>query len=542
MLMFLLTLNVAIRYPTIQHEIGVDSFVMHILSSSIIENQYGKWILHPLSYIGLYPLSYPSAYPFMAASTSVTTGVDVEVSILFISIILGLIGVFGTYFLAREIKNDDLFCFVVAFAFSLSPIFIKLTFWQGSTRNLFIALAPACMLLLLKTRGFAINRLNILFVILLITVGTSHRLGVFMIFILIAYLTGVLIYAIYKQFVPIISKSSKIRRMTRFISPLIISGIFALLFFMLLTNNNPLQGASGLGVYEETTIMVGSAPHILFANLFISLAGRIGVMLIFGILGFMYLIWKKNKALYEVFLIISLIFIFPTIGMRTYSSYFFLVFFSLFTGIFFYYFFTSLKKKKVIAFAILTVGIFASIWFYTYMFDHWNVAEGSMTETEYDTSLYMRYQTTNSFITNEGLIASRCGAISEKACIPIGGATLHSQGPQQLTYGYLNEDDFQIIPIPLTQITVGSNALYQAKGAGNVEVDWALFHGADSDEIPKNLLVRYDLEYSISRKYWENGYWAYGRVYHSRLLTSLEFERYRTYDNGDLEIHYLEHV
>jgi hypothetical protein len=537
-----MVLNVAIRYPTIQHEIGVDSFVMHILSGSIIENQYAKWILHPLSYIGLYPLSYPSAYPFLAASTSSTTGVDVEVSILFISIILGLIGVFGTYFLAREIKNDDLFCFVVAFAFSLSPIFIKLTFWQGSTRNLFIALAPACMLLLLKTRGFAINRLNILFVILLITVGTSHRLGVFMIFILIAYLTGVLIYAIYKQFVPLISKSNKTRRLTRFVSPLLLTGIFGLLFFMLLTNNNPLQGAQGLGVYEETTIFVGSAPHILLANLFVSLVGRIGVMIIFGILGLMYLIWKKNKALYEVFLIISLIFIFPTIGMRTYSSYFFLVFFSLFTGIFFHHFFTSLKKKKIIAFVILTVGIFASIWFYTYMFDHWNVTDGSMTDSEYDTSIYMRYQTTNSFITNDGLIAARCGAVSEKPCLPIGGATLHANGPQQLIYDFLNEDDFQIIPIPLQQITVGSNALYRAKGAGDVEYDWTQFHGSSIEDIPKNLQIRYGLEYSISRMKSGNRYWAYGRFYHSRLLASIEFERYQIYNNGDLEIHYIESV
>jgi hypothetical protein len=541
-LLFLFVLNIAIRYPSIQHEIGVDSFVMHILSSSIIENGFGKWILHPLSYIGLYPLSYPSAYPFLAAGTSATTGVDVEVSILFLSIILGLIGVFGTYFLAREIKNDDLFCFIVAFAFSFSPIFIKLTFWQGSTRNLFVALAPACMLLLLKTRGFAINRLNILFVILLITVGTSHRLGVFMIFILIAYLTGVLVYAIYKQFVPIISKSRRAQRLSRFASPMLLSGTFALLFLMLLTNNNPLQGAQGLGVYEETSILVGSAPHILLLNLFVSLIGRIGFMLVFGVLGIAYLIWKKNKALYEVFLIISLIFIFPTIGMRTYSSYFFLVFFSLFAGIFFYYFFQNLKKRKIIAFAILLVGVFASIWFYAFMFDHWSVSEGSMTETEYDTAIYMRYQTSDSFITNDGLIASRCGAISEKPCIPIGGATLHANGPQQLIYDFLHEDDFQIIPIPLQQITVGSNALYQAKGAGNVEVDWAVFHGTDADDIPRNLIVRYNLEYSISRKRWENGYWAYGRVYYSRLLTSLELERYRIYDNGDLEIHYLEKV
>jgi hypothetical protein len=539
-LLFLFILNIAIRYPTVQHEIGVDSFVMHILSNSVIENHYGKWILHPLSYIGLYPLSYPSAYPYLAASTSVSSGTDVEISIFFISIILGLIGVFSTYFLAREIKNDDLFCFIVAFAFSFSPIFIKMTYWQASTRNLFIALAPACMLLLLKTRGFAINRLNILFVILLITVGTSHRLGVFMIFILIAYLTGVLIYAIYKQFVPLMTRSRKGRKVKRFVAPLIITGIFGILFMMLLSDNNPLQGAKGLMIYQQTTVIRGTAPHILLLNLFISLAGRIGFMIVFSMLGLIYLIWKKNKTLYEIFLLISLIFIFPTIGMRTYSSFFFLIFFSLFAGIFFYHFFTFLKKKKKIAFAVLLVSVFVSIWFYTYMFTHWNVESGSMLEEEFDASLYLKYQSNNTFITNDGLIAARTGAISKKPCLPIGGATLHATGPEQLIYDFLHEDDFQIIPIPLQQISVGSNALYQAKGAGNVEKDWIKVHSNTCDDIPKNLAIKYNLQYSLADKQWGNGLWAYGQIYTSRFLSSLESDRYKVYDNGVLEIHYID--
>jgi hypothetical protein len=475
----------------------------------------------------------------MAAGASLSTGMDVEGSILAISIILGLIGVFSTYFLAREIKNDDLFCFVVAFAFALSPIFIKMTYWQASTRNLFIALAPACILLLLKTRGFAINRLNILFVILLITVGTSHRLGVFMIFILIAYLTGVLIYAIYKQLVPFMARSKKTRRIARYITPLSVSGLFGILFIMLLTGNNPLQGAQGLMVYEQTTVFKGTAPHILLMNLLVSLVGRIGLMLVFSLVGLVYLIWKKNKALYEVFLIVSLLFIFPTIGMRTYSSFFFLIFFSIFAGIFFYYLLNHLKKRKYLVFALLAVSIFASIGFYNFMFDHWDVDSGSMNEQEFDAGIYLKYQTENTFITNDGLSAARGGAISGKPCLPIGGATLIANGPQQLIYDFLHEDDFQIVPIPLQQISVGSNALYQAKGAGNMETEWAVFHGTSCEELPKNLLIKYNIEYSLARKNWGNGYWAYGRTYYSRLLTSLEQERYKIYDNGDLELHYL---
>ncbi|UCE73103.1 MAG: hypothetical protein JSV56_08665, partial [Methanomassiliicoccales archaeon] len=509
LLLFLFVLNIAFRYPVVQHELGADSLVIHILANSITKYHYAKWILHPLSYIGLYPLSYPSASPFLIAGISSSTGLSTELSIMLFSIGLGMIGVFSTYFLAREIKNDDMFCFVAALAFSLSPIFIRSTFWQASTRNLFVSLAPACILLLLKTRGFAINRLNILFVILLLTVGTSHRLGVFMIFILIAYLVGVLIFAIYKQLVPYMAKSSELRRSSRVIAPLIIMGIFIILLSMLLSGNNPLQGAQGLMVYEQSTVFTGSSPPILILNLFVSLAGRIGTMLVFGLIGLGYLIWKKNKGIYDVFLIVAFIFIFPTIGMRTYSSYFFLVFFSLLAGLAFLNIYTFLKRWKSIVLAILVVTIIASTGFVYYMFDHWNVSTGSIPKKQYDSAMYFKYNTENTFVSNDGLIAARVSAVSEKPCLPIGGATLHTNGPEQLINDYLHEDDFEVIPIPLQQISVGSNALYDAKGARNVEQDWATIHGTDCDEVPRNLILRYNLRYSLSYKGYGNEFSAY---------------------------------
>lgn len=539
---FLFMLNIAVRYPTVSHELGADSFLIHILSHSITQFHYAKWILHPLSYIGLYPLSYPSAFPFLAAGTSASTGLDIESSIFVISIMLGMIGVFSVYFLAKEIKHDDLFCFVAALAFSLSPLFIRMTFWQASTRNLFIALAPACILLLLKTRGFAINRLNFLFVFLLLTVGTSHRLGVFMIIILIGYLTSVIIFALYKQLVPLMARSKKLRRIYRFLGVLVVTGIFSILFIMLLSGQNPLQGAQGLEVYQETTVLKGSSPPILIINLFISLAGRIGFMLIFGMIGLAYIILKKNKGLYDVFILVSLMFLFPTIGMRTYYSYFFLVFFSLLTGLCFFYIFKRVKKRKVIALAVLIAALIGSLGFYNYMFDHWGVMNGVMPETTYDSAIYVKYKTDNTFIANDGLMAARVGAVSGKSCLPIGGATLIRNGPEQLVYDYLHEDDYQIIPIPIEKITVGSDALYNAKGAGNVENDWAVLLGTSADMVSGNIIIKYRLQYSLSDKKWGDGYWAFGTNYHSRFLASIREDRYKIYDNGDIELHYFEFV
>ena len=85
-----------------------DSFIMHQLAESMVNNGYAKWILNPLSYFGLYPLSYPTAYPALLASTISLLGLDGYYGVLFLNL-------FFTVFLAAIVfmfarcfgKNDD---------------------------------------------------------------------------------------------------------------------------------------------------------------------------------------------------------------------------------------------------------------------------------------------------------------------------------------------------------------------------------------------------------------------------------------------------
>ena len=67
------------RYPLgLGHEAGSDTTFIHTLANSLSERGTASWILHPLSYFGLYALSYPSAMPFLFASLSEVSGVSVE--------------------------------------------------------------------------------------------------------------------------------------------------------------------------------------------------------------------------------------------------------------------------------------------------------------------------------------------------------------------------------------------------------------------------------------------------------------------------------
>ena len=74
LLLFLLTLNLIARYPRTPHELGFDGFVLHGMTESLIQNGFASWILHPFSYLGLYPLSQPSGSIFFLAGFAQLSG------------------------------------------------------------------------------------------------------------------------------------------------------------------------------------------------------------------------------------------------------------------------------------------------------------------------------------------------------------------------------------------------------------------------------------------------------------------------------------
>lgn len=192
---FLIMLNIVFRYPTTPHETGADSFFIHSLANSITNNGYAKWILHPLSFFGLYPISYASAVPFTLSGMSQTLGVETEISILIFSIIIGVLGTFGAYLLAGEIIDDDRFKVIVAFAFSLSPLILKFTMWTASTRGLFIALLPLFLWCILKSLNKHHKWKYIgLSIFLFVLLGATHRMIWFVAVPTVFFATALLIY------------------------------------------------------------------------------------------------------------------------------------------------------------------------------------------------------------------------------------------------------------------------------------------------------------------------------------------------------------
>jgi len=190
---FLILLNIVFRYPTTSHELGVDSFFVHGLANSISANGYAKWAIHPLSIFGVYPFSYPCGVPYILSGVSQCTGLNMEWTIFLVAILIGIFGMFNAYVMAREVKDDVLFTFLVAFAFSTAPIFLYFTRWTSSPRHLFLALLPLLMWTLLRYHNKKDKRCILLFIVLFMVLSAVHRMIWLMIPILFAYFVAVII-------------------------------------------------------------------------------------------------------------------------------------------------------------------------------------------------------------------------------------------------------------------------------------------------------------------------------------------------------------
>ncbi len=143
--LFVILLNIIIRFPVVPHEIGIDSFFIHYLGGVIASEGSIPWLLSPLSLFGLYPYSYPSGIPILLAILHSFTGLEMEWIIYGFALCMGLLGIGTSYLLAGEFFRSRGLQLLFAFVFSLSPLTLKFTIWTASTRGAFLMLLPLAL-------------------------------------------------------------------------------------------------------------------------------------------------------------------------------------------------------------------------------------------------------------------------------------------------------------------------------------------------------------------------------------------------------------
>jgi len=157
LIMLAVCINILLRYPAVKAEFGVDSFFIHAMAQSLSDNGRGPWLMHFTSYFGLYPFSYPSGTPFFLSAISQVSGLNIEHSILALSLVIGIMSFFSAFMLSSVFFKNDSIRFLVGIMYSASPLLIKYSYWTASARGLLLAIMPVILWLMLSASRRSID-------------------------------------------------------------------------------------------------------------------------------------------------------------------------------------------------------------------------------------------------------------------------------------------------------------------------------------------------------------------------------------------------
>lgn len=428
----LIILGLIFRYPTTPHEIGLDSFSVHLMANSISEFGYAKWWLHPISITGSYPYSTtPSAVPFLLSGISQCIIIDVEHTILLYSVFLGFFGIFGAYLMAKVIWDNDIYKFLVAFVFSTSNGIIAFSTWTAHSRTLFVIFLPFFIYVLLATRNFKVRNLILTTVLLLLLLVTHHYIY-FIVPIMISYFAITIVYKAGRN-VNTIQIPENLANFAIFV-------LFLIMFLIPYFNRSIWHS-------DPELLRTGGASTIYIWLSSVMLAAYVryvGVLIILVIGGYFYLIFKLNKRFEEWFLLLCLAGLAPLLYIATYMKWFILPFTSLLAGISLsnIILIKTVKKKRVIKHFLIIVLVFSIIFTGYFQYLHFlndqNPRTRYMEEGTYMGGLWIKtYVDDDKRMVAERYISHRIFSISE---VP----TLSGVEAADLAYGFFDSKNVEI--------------------------------------------------------------------------------------------------
>ncbi len=520
-------LNLLLRYPSSDHETGVDSIFIHALSGSIYDHGHAAWILNPLSYLGWYPLSYPSAGPFLFAATSSVTGMNLEGSILLISFMLGPLGILSAFMMAREVRHGETLAVVVALLYGLAPRFLVFTIWSASTRALFMSLLPIFTWSILVSYRRPSKLSYGMLVVSTLLLTATHRLAILLAVVFVAFIVAIVLVQ-GARLLRTLFPQSLLRESVRRGFPYVALGAVVAMIAGMMIATDVLQE------YSQGEIASGSAPSIEILNLMVSLARSSGFALALMPVGLVVLTRQKNKRITEPFLAAVSIGLVPTLLLRVYTGFYILPFLAILGGLGFIGIMKLLRRHKRLG-KLGGVVLVAVIVAFSGLVLNIELSQSTQISTQtYDTGLYVRGNGLGgTLVATDGLMGIQVGAISGNGLLPVGGAGTTFQSPELLAYGFYKASDVDsaISRIPLLGLTIDSDSLWSVSNI-QAEQDWVTILNSRFGQIPMDLRTRYQPTYYLEGKAQAGTYLAFGNTYCSALGQSVHEQGYTVYDNG----------
>ncbi len=530
LLLFFLGLNLIVRYPRTPHELGFDGFVYHGMTVSLIQLGHADWVLTPLSYFGLYPLSHPSGSFFFLADLSQLAGTPVEGAILLFDMALVALSLLSGFLLSMEIRKDEGLALLVAAMFSLSPRLVSSLLWEVPTRTLFSTLVPLLIWLLLRLHRTRDKR-SLGFVVLVLAVMMSaHRLTVLMAAVFIAFiLTEIVIVGV---------RTLRIRYASLVLRPRFrrTANLSVLIGFFVLSISLITIGGI-LGSYGTGRAGFGSGVLFELSNLGVSLARSAGFLIPVVPLGVVAVYRQRLKDFKEPFLLMILLVLLPTLTLRQYTGYYIVAVTAPFIGLGIWAI-VEKTRRRTTKLAVIAAALAVTVGSANYVLAFDLQAQPFMDNESYVHGLYVLWNTHGTVIGNDGTMASEIYLVSGHPYLPVGGATTPFQSPELLIFGFVNRSLLSIVQISVSDLTLESDSPFLLQGV-QAESDWATLLDHLPQTVPGRIWQTYNPQYLAENKAADGGYFAYGRTYPSAFIASVHAESYKIFDSGGESLWYI---
>ena len=238
LLLAFITINIILRYPLVPHEIGSDSFYVHMLTNSVLSYGNIQWYLDTFSLFGAFPFSYPAGVPSFLGSLSIVTNIRIELAIIIMNISFGLLSFLGMFLFASKFFNPTN-SLILSLLYSTSQGNLEFTTWSAVARSFYICFIPIFLFMLhsviryqdILKRNLIDLRFTVLVVILGITLLSTHRISYSVLICVISFVLAFLFILIRNYF------NIKVRKLYSNAIFLILLSIFFSYYFLPISGN-----------------------------------------------------------------------------------------------------------------------------------------------------------------------------------------------------------------------------------------------------------------------------------------------------------------
>ena len=394
-LLTIIFLSFFLKYPT--HLLGFpveDELLYRQLPYLIIQSNRIPWMNSPLSAFQMFPVSENVGLPLVVSSLAETVNTDVSYMVWPFTWIQTILGILGSFIAFHEFKKDVYFAVSGAAVFSLTTRYVFWTSHRFGLRGFFLSFLPFFFWALFRYNKDKEMKNLILMVVFGIIGLSIHRLGLFLIVIVIAY---PVVYLIQRKIIPVyFSLKDKYTSFNLYVlafSILLLVVAYILSFQLGLVKYKALARANPIFFLNT------------FANYFVTLgyayAKMVGVLVPMVVFGFLFILFKSNKNSNEYFIFYTFLLFIPFAGVFLHVASFLMIILTIFIVYSLFILFNSLKlsKRKVIAIVLAVLILASSIAiFYTLesTFEERRTSRVLASDWE-NAGVYMRYSGTGSY-------------------------------------------------------------------------------------------------------------------------------------------------